>query len=349
MSRAYLTTALMPFVAMEKRWRRVNAPRLASLSLAVGIEFPHGQAEVLQSEPEPGDLFMPTCGEINKMQAISRTGLVVEIKQNLFLVIVAVIYWSLAVLDPWDLFGKNSETVYYIQNLAWLSFVLVHGSKRYGWDNMFMFFGITFLISWSTETASMAMGFPFGNYHYTDLLGVKIGTIPLAVMSAYFVAGYLAWTMGTVFLGDLGTGIEKKNLFLVPFIASFVMVMWDFCLDPIRSTIDGAWVWEDGGAYYGVPISNYFGWYLTVFLIYQVFALYLYRYSINERVEQSKTYWYLAPVMFLGLALGYLLNPFFQTANLEIYWSLFLGCIFTMVFTSVLNIIFVKRLDEECF
>ena len=162
-------------------------------------------------------------------------------------------------------------------------------------------------------------------------------------MPAYFVAGYLAWTMATLFLGNLGTGIERRNILLVPFIASFIMVMWDFCLDPIRSTIDGAWVWEDGGAYYGVPISNYFGWYLTVFLIY------LYRFSINERVEQSKTYWYLAPVMFLGLALGYLLNPFFQTANLEIYWSLFLGCILTMVFTSVLNIIFVKRLDEECF
>jgi putative membrane protein len=255
----------------------------------------------------------------------------------------------LALLNPWDLFGNATETVYYIQNLAWFVFVLIHGSKRYGWDNLFVFFTVTLLVSWSSETASIAMGFPFGDYHYTGLLGAKIGTVPMAVMPAYFAAGYLAWTMGTVFLGNLGTGIERRNLFLVPFIASFVMVMWDFCLDPIRSTIDGAWLWEDGGAYYGVPISNYFGWYLTVFLIFQVFALYLYRSSANERVEQSRTYWYLAPVMFLGLALGVLLNPFFETANLEIYWSLFLGCIFTMVFTSLLNIIFVNRLDEEYF
>jgi uncharacterized membrane protein len=283
------------------------------------------------------------------MHTNSRTDLFVGIKQNLLLVIAAAIYWSLALLNPWDLFGNASEAVYYVQNLAWLAFVLVHGSKRYGWDNLFVFFGITFLISWSSEAASIAMGFPFGNYHYTELLGPKIGTVPMAVMPAYFVAGYLAWTMGTVFLGNLGTGMERRNLLLVPVVASFVMVMWDFCLDPIRSTIDGAWVWEDGGAYYGVPISNYFGWYLTAFLIYQVFALYLHRFSTNERVRQSKAYWYLVPVMFLGLAIGYLLNPFFQTANLEIYWSVFLVCIFTMVFTSVLNIIFVKRLDEECF
>jgi putative membrane protein len=286
------------------------------------------------------------------MHANSGTGFVAELKQNLWLVIAVVIYWSLALLNPWDLFGNAGETVYLIQNAVWLAFVLIHGSRRYGWDNLFIFFGITFLISWLAETTSIATGFPFGDYHYTaryaDLLGAKIGTVPLTVMPAYFVAGYLAWTMGTVFLGNLGTGIGGRNLFLVPFVASFVMVMWDFCLDPIRSTLDGAWVWEDGGVYHGVPISNYFGWYLTVFLIFQVFAVYLHRFSRNERVGQNRIYWYLAPVMFLGLALGFLLNPFFQSSNLEIYWSVFLGCIFTMVFASLLSIILVSRLDEEC-
>jgi uncharacterized membrane protein len=283
------------------------------------------------------------------MHANARTDFVVGIKQNLFLVVSVVVYWSLELLHPSDVFGSVGETVYYVQNLAWLVFVLIHGSKRYGWDSLFVFFTVTFLVSWSAEAASIATGFPFGHFYYTELLGPKIGPVPMAVMPAYFAAGYLAWTMGTVFLGELGTGIERRNLFLVPFIASFLMVMWDFCLDPIGSTIDGAWRWEDGGAYYGVPIANYLGWYLTVFLTFQVFALYLYRFGANERVEQSKTYWYLAPVMYLGLALGYLLDPFFQTTNLEIYWSVFLGCILTMVFTSLLNIIFVRRLDEGCF
>jgi len=283
------------------------------------------------------------------MHANPRIAIVAGLKQNLPLLLGAAIYWSLALLRPWDLFGNATDTVELVQNLAWLAFVLIHGSKRYGWDNIFVFMGITFLITWSTETASIATGFPFGNYHYTHLLGFKIGTIPLVVMPAYFAAGYLAWTMATVFLGNLGTGIEKRNLFLVPFVASFVMVMWDFCADPINSTIDGAWSWQDGGAYYGVPISNFFGWYLTVFIFYQLFALYLYRFSKNEPLEQSKTYWVLAPGMFLGLALPFLLHPFFQTAHLEIYWSMFLGATLTMVFTSILNIILVNRMDKEYF
>lgn len=281
------------------------------------------------------------------MHANPRIGTVAGLKENLPLVMAVLIYWSLALLKPWDLFGDASETVYLVQNLAWLAFVLLHGSKRYGWDNILVFMGITFLITWFIETVSIATGFPFGNYHYTHLLGFKIGTVPLVVMPAYFAAGYLAWTMATVFLGNLGTGIEKRNLFLVPFVASFIMVMWDFCADPINSTIDGAWIWQDGGVYHGVPISNFFGWYLTVFLFYQVFALYLYRSSRNEPFEQSKTYWYLAPVLFLGLALPFLLHPLFQTTHLEIYRSLSLAAIFTMVFTSILNIILVSRFAPQ--
>ena len=283
------------------------------------------------------------------MYADTRSGLKAGIKQNLVLVILVGVYWSLALLDPVDLLGDAGETAYYVQSLAWLAFVLIHGSRRYGWDNLFIFFGITFLISWSIESASIALEFPFGSYHYTELLGARIGAVPLAVLAAYFVAGYLAWTMGTMFLGELGTGIKRRNLFLVPAVASLIMVMWDFCLDPIKSTIEGAWVWEDGGAYFGVPVSNYFGWYLTMFTIYQLFSLYLYRVSANERVVQGRTYWYLVPVMYLGLAIGYLFNPFYQAENLEIYWPLFLVCVLTMVLTSVLNIIYVSKLDKECF
>jgi len=54
-------------------------------------------------------------------------------------------------------------------------------------------------------------------------------------------------------------------------------------------------------------------------------------------------------VMYLGLALPYLLNPFYQTEYLEIYWSSFLVCASTMVLVSVLSAVSVRRVDAECF
>jgi hypothetical protein len=37
----------------------------------------------------------------------------------------------------------------------------------------------------------------------------------------------------------------------------------------------GKWIWLNGGEYWGVPFTNFLGWFLTVYLIFQNFALYL--------------------------------------------------------------------------
>jgi uncharacterized membrane protein len=48
-------------------------------------------------------------------------------------------------------------------------------------------------------------------------------------------------------------------------------------MEPAESTIAKAWIWHDGGAHFGVPLTNYAGWLLTSWLFYQAFAIYLSR------------------------------------------------------------------------
>jgi phosphatidylglycerophosphate synthase len=52
-------------------------------------------------------------------------------------------------------------------------------------------------------------------------------------------------------------------------------VMWDLGFDPTFSTIQHAWIWEQGGGYFGVPLTNYLGWFFTVYVFFQLFALFL--------------------------------------------------------------------------
>src|SRR5260370_36463560 len=33
------------------------------------------------------------------------------------------------------------------------------------------------------------------------------------------------------------------------------------------------WIWEQGGGYFGVPLTNYLGWFFTVYVFFQLFAL----------------------------------------------------------------------------
>jgi putative membrane protein len=217
-------------------------------------------------------------------------------------------------------------------------FVLFHGSRLYGWDNIMMFFLITFVISWSLESLSIAVGFPFGNYHYTGIW--KIGEVPWIIIPAYFGTGYLSWLLAHILLNNYDSRIAGKRLILIPTIASFIMVMWDLSMDPILSTIQGEWIWEDGGFYFGVPLTNFFGWYLTVFLIYLVYSIYLSRNHFKEGDywAKRKSFWVVIPLMYLGVALQYLLAPFFATTNPEIYWSVFLVSIYTMVFVSLISL-----------
>src|SRR5689334_17358476 len=149
-----------------------------------------------------------------------------------------------------------------------LVFVFVHGVSHYRFRDVLVFATITLVVSNIFENTSILTGFPFGHYHYTDGLGPKLFLVPLLIGPAYISTGYLAWVIGNVLVGDIRRSPGKFTLFATPFIAAFAMVAWDVCLDPTLSTILKFWVWEQGGGYFGVPLSNYLGWFFTVFIFF---------------------------------------------------------------------------------
>jgi putative membrane protein len=53
------------------------------------------------------------------------------------------------------------------------------------------------------------------------------------------------------------------------------MTAWDLVVDPVLSGPNiKAWIWEQGGPYFGIPIQNYVGWLLTTFTVYLVYRLF---------------------------------------------------------------------------
>ena len=49
-------------------------------------------------------------------------------------------------------------------------------------------------------------------------------------------------------------------------VAAFAFAAWDLFLDP-QMVAWGYWVWARPGAYFGIPVINYFGWILSAFLL----------------------------------------------------------------------------------
>jgi uncharacterized membrane protein len=185
-----------------------------------------------------------------------------------------------------------------------LGFALIHGAIRYGAASIAVFLALCVGVSNVMENLGVLTGFPFGHYHYTDALGPKLFFVPVLIGPAYFGAGYLAWVLANVLLGT-DRRRDAAATFAVPIVGSFIMVGWDVCLDPAASTVRRMWIWENGGGYFGVPLTNFLGWFLTVYIFQQLFALYRARRPDPAALSLPPGYWFQPSVLFAAMALSY--------------------------------------------
>ena len=148
-------------------------------------------------------------------------------------------------------------------------FALLHGSQRLGWGGSFLFLALTFLVSLVFESVGVATGLVYGLYHYTNKLGpLFLDLVPYLIPLAWFMMIYpsvliAAWVVPAqqeLWRWRLGTAA----------LAALVMCAWDLVMDPMMVN-GGHWVWEVQGAYFGIPLQNYWGWWLTTFTIFALF------------------------------------------------------------------------------
>ncbi len=242
-----------------------------------------------------------------------------------------------------------------------LVFFLVHGSGNYSFRDVLVFAAVALVVSNIFENMSILTGFPFGHYYYTDGLGPKLFLVPILIGPAYLGTGYLSWTLARLILGAREQRLPGYFIFTVPVLASFIMVSWDLSFDPIASTINHNWIWQQGGNYFGVPFSNFMGWFLTVFVFFQLFALYLRgrQNAYAQAPAMSRGYWLQAVVFYGVTALSTPLSMLTQTTNAtiadtagvlwrtqDIYVVSGLVSIFTMILFTVLSLMKIAELPS---
>lgn len=168
-------------------------------------------------------------------------------------------------------------------------FAMLHGAKYYGWRGISTFIALILVFGNIFENVGVRTGFPFGHYYFTDVMGPKLSVVPIMLGVAYVGMAYLSWMLAVLILGDTRGPLIRRHVVILPVVAALIMAAWDFSMDPIWATILRAWVWVHGGPYFGVPVGNFLGWYLVVYVIFQSFALYLQRWPV--RTSLSLSYW----------------------------------------------------------
>jgi putative membrane protein len=185
-------------------------------------------------------------------------------------------------------------------------FALVHGAMFYGTRGILTFFAICLVIGNIFENVGIRTGFPFGHYDFTNLMGPDLFGVPILLGLAYLGMAYLSWTLAQLILGAMQGPLVGSRVVTLPLLAALIVVAWDFSQDPVWSTILHLWIWRQGGVYFGVPVSNFLGWFLTVYVFFQLFALYLRGRSTNPRLLPA-SYWYQAILFYAASAAGNIL------------------------------------------
>lgn len=118
-----------------------------------------------------------------------------------------------------------------------------------------------FCLSLGSELLGTSTGFPFGHYRYLSGLGYKIaGLVPFTIPLSWFYLGFSAYLIARAGLASrqLPHWLELTGAIAL---GALFLTSWDFVLDPAMSqTTLPFWIWNQQGAFFGMPYQNFAGW-----------------------------------------------------------------------------------------
>ena len=185
--------------------------------------------------------------------------------------IILAIYALLTVYTLVSLIFGVAYQPFFTPMLTLLAFIfaLLHSWQNLGWKHTLLLLFLTFGISLLFESVGVATGIIYGPYHYTDELGPKfLGLVPWLIPVAWFMMTYPSYMIAR----QIAPGLKSTWAWrlLVAALGGVIMTAWDLAMDPMM-VAGGHWVWEQQGAYFGIPLQNFWGWWLTIFVTFWLF------------------------------------------------------------------------------
>tara|TARA_B100000886_G_scaffold326883_1_gene273780 strand:+ start:873 stop:1685 length:813 start_codon:yes stop_codon:yes gene_type:complete len=155
--------------------------------------------------------------------------------------------------------------------------LIYHSIMLFGLYNAVVFFIICMLISLVNEIIGMKFGIPFGGiFKYNKKKnGPILLDIPIFILITWFGLIYMSLVFSIYFFNYQNNLIVQYNLFILlklSFFPGILMLCIDIILDPIAVN-EKRWAWNKPGSFYGIPILNFFGWFLNTALILSTFII----------------------------------------------------------------------------
>jgi putative membrane protein len=188
-----------------------------------------------------------------------------------------------------------------------LSFLFI-AIVNFGLSTTLLFTTLTYGVGLSCEYSSVHNGFPFGLYHYVEATQGKevwIFGVPLFDTISYTFLAFASYTLALLLCSPLyrrGGDLRVLDTWAIRcsprvwLMAAFLMVMVDMVIDPL-SVLGERWFlgrifwYESPGPYFGVPISNFLGWYVVAAISVAIFQ------ALDFRLNRRGKPWGVLPAL----------------------------------------------------
>lgn len=139
-------------------------------------------------------------------------------------------------------------------------------------SRIFLATGVT--LGWLAEQAGATLGWFFGDYTYTDVLGPRVGAVPVVIPLMWFGLCYMGFLIACLILWrqPVPAATGWKTGALAALLAAMVVTAFDLGADPYFVYVLKAWVMskQDGG-WFGETVKGFEGWMLVSFCIVAAF------------------------------------------------------------------------------
>ncbi len=131
--------------------------------------------------------------------------------------------------------------------------------------------GLALAMGWFAEQMGSTHGWFFGRYTYTEVLGPRLGDVPLAIPLMWFALSLIGYVMASLMLWRRPVHAHPgfRGGLLTAWVAAMVITAFDLGADPYFVFVLKAWIMQktDGG-WFGETLQGFAGW-MAVALIIQ--------------------------------------------------------------------------------
>ncbi|MBI5124930.1 MAG: carotenoid biosynthesis protein [Planctomycetes bacterium] len=155
---------------------------------------------------------------------------------------------------------------------------LLAGGLQLGLKRITVFTLLAYLIAFTSEYSSTRNGIPYGPYIYTGETHGKelyISNVPFMDSLSYSFLAYFSYSLALLLVSPVSRKGWRFELIAPPwhsrwvlFLAATLMMLQDVVVDPVALRgsqwfLGQIFYYPDGGIYFGVPLSNFFGWFVV--------------------------------------------------------------------------------------